>query len=318
MKNLLNCRTVSDNRTAVYYTTTLAGYTTVIIPDAETFVSYGNTSVIGVHLIVYSGSMTDTATGTIFCHTAMIFRCDGDFVCLHDIFVNETGRFFMPGSASVNATVVYFSERSNVDYLYCTIYYCTSIHVNATRVYFSVRSTCSNAACVYFNSGSEACSTSAVFNNGGSVHDKATRVYFTMKHTSDNDAGALVKGKRETDKAACVYFTMKSVSGSILAVAGSNTGIKSSKSGGNVPAIIGIILQENSPGSQSAANIPQHVVTGCNTAALALNVDTPDKDMKTEIYLSFTSANAHYTFNGSCSAVVLGDSNRSYLTIPEN
>jgi len=139
-----------------------------------------------------------------------------------------------------------------------------------------------------------------------------------MKHTSDNDAGTFGKGKREPDKAARVYFTMKSVSGSISGTAGSDTGIKISKSGGHVPAKNGIVLQGNSPGSQSAANIPQHVVTGCNTAAFAPDIDTPDKRTKTEIYLSFTSATAYYTFNGSCSAVVLGDGSKSYSSIPEN
>jgi len=310
MKNLSNCRTLSVNLTAVYHATVTAGHATAIIPDAGTFVSCGDIFVTGVHLIVYGGSRADTAAGTIFCHAAPIFRCDEAFVCLHGSFVNEARRFLRQRSASVNASDVYFNGRSTFAGPICTIYYGTRIHVNATRVYFSVRSTLSNAAGIYFRCGSEACSTSAVFNSGGSVHVKATHVYFTMKHSSDNDAGAFGKGKREPDKAARVYFAMKSVSGSITGAAGSDTGIKSSKSGGHVPAITGIVLQGNSPGRQSATNIPQRVVTGCNTAALAPDIDTPDKGWKTEIYLSFTSATAYYTFNSNCSAVVFGDSNK--------
>ena len=309
MKNLLNCRTVSDNRTAVYHAAGPAGHATVIIPDAGAFVSCGDIFITGVRLIVYRGSRADTEAGTIFCPAAPTFRCDEVFVCLHDSFVNEARRFFRQRSASVNTTGVYFNGRSTLAWPYCTIYYGTRLHVNATRVYFGVRSSCSNAAGLYFRCGSEACSTSAVFCNSGSVHVNATRVYFTMKHTSDNDAGAFGKGKREAAKAALVYFTMKSVSGSISGAAGSDTGIKSSKSCGHVQATAGIVSDVDSPGRQSAANIPQCAVTGCNTAAFVQDADTPAKHRNTQKYLSFTYVNAHYTFDGSCSTVVLNGSN---------
>lgn len=295
---------------------TFVGYATVIIPDAEAFVACGDTFVTGVDPIVYCASRADTAAGTIFCHAAPIFRCDDLLVYLHDIFVNETRSLFELRNASVNATRVYFSGRGTIECMYYTILFSRSIHVNATRVYFSVRSNCSNATGVYFRGGGEACSISGVFDKGRSVPVKATRVYFSVKHISDNDAGVFDKGKRETDKATRVYFAMKSPFGSISDAPGRVTGIKSSKSDGQVPATAGIVMQGGRSGRQSAAICRQGVVIACNTDAFVPNADTPGKDRKTQIQLSFTSATAHYIFKGSCSELVINDSNKSCSPIP--
>ncbi len=171
-----------------------------------------------------AGLMRQQAQFSVMPHR--FFWCNDLFVCLHDIFVNETRSHFVLCNASVNATRVYFIGRSKLAGPYDTIYYCKSIHVNATRVYFSVRSNCSNATGVYFRGGSEACSTTGVFNKGRSVQVKATRVYFSMKRIPDNDAGVFDKGKHETGKATRVYFTMKSPLGSNSGASGRVTGNK--------------------------------------------------------------------------------------------
>lgn len=312
----MNCHTVSAKSAAVYHAAVTAGYATVIIPETEAFVACGDTFVTGGDPIVYCASRADTAAGTIFCHAAPIFKCDDLLVCLHDIFVNETRSLFMLFNASVNATRVYFSGRGTIECMYYTILFSRSIHVNATRVYFSVRSNCSKATGVYFGGGSEACSITGVFDKGRSVHVKATRVYFSVKHIPDNDAGAFDKGKRETDKATRVYFAMKSPFGINSGTVSRVTGIKSSKSDGQVPASAGIVMQGGSSGRQSAAIRRQGVVIACIADAFVSDADTPGRGLKTQIQLSFTSATAHYIFKGSCGELVLNDSNKSCSPIP--
>ncbi len=312
----MNCHTVSVKSTAVYHAAVSAGYATVIIPDAEAFVACGDTFVTGVDPIVYCASRADTAAGTIFCCAAPVFWCNTLFVCLHDIFVNETRSLFVLCNASVNATRVYFSGRGTIECMYNTILYSRSIYVNATRVYFSVRSNCSNATGVYFRGESEACSITGVFDKGRSVPLKATRVYFSVKHIPDNDAGVFDKGKHETDKATRVYFTMKSPFGINSGTSGRVTGIKSGIFGGQVPATTGIVMQGGSSGRQSDAICRQCVVIACNTDAFVPDADTPGRGRKTQIQLSFTSATAQYIFKGNCCELVLNDSNKSCSPIP--
>jgi hypothetical protein len=317
MKNFMSCRTVSVNRTAVYHAAVPVSHATVIIREADAFVSCDVSFVTGVAPVFGCASRTDMAAGTIFCRSAQSFRCNDPLVRLPDIFVNETRRFFMLRSASVNATGVYFSGGGTIESLNDTVLYGRSVVGNATSVYFSVRSARSSTTGVYFRGGSIACSISGVFNNGGSVPVNVARVYFSMKHISDNGTDAFDKGKRETGKAARVYFTMKSTFGSDSGTAGRVIGNINCKSGGHVPATAGNVMQESSSGRQSAPISRRDVVISCNTDAFVPDVDTPGKRRKMQIQLSFTSATAHYTFSGSYSAVVLNDSDKNYSPIPK-